>query len=232
MSETREELQVRLGIKFNNPELLAEALRHKSVSPLGKKNKPQPPYERLEFFGDAVIDYVVSKRLFRRSPPLSQGRMTQAFTSLASRMALGELAEEIDLFPHIEFCPGFGDNMSIELRHNVVGDVYEALVGAIHEDQGFETAENFVERTAMAKLDELLAGKNLLDHKNQLSRFLQGRHHKRVYPEYQLIGRKSDGVYVSQVSHDGKNLGQGEGKTQTASELNAAKEALEILKKR
>lgn len=224
-----ERLEKLLGVQFKDPDLLARAFRHSSAVHADRR---EDAYEDFEFYGDKILGYILSRalRAHMSAKERSERRLTQAFGRLSSREALGELGEEMGLFEFLELGSSAKDSLNPERRHALVADVYEALVAAIHEDQGFEAAAAFLERTLLPKIPLVLAEPNLEDSKNRLWRVLQ-RGSSQV-PKYKLLERRHPQVskrYVCAVYHHDQLLGKGEGRTEKLAELEAATNALKAL---
>lgn len=204
------------------------AFRHGSAAPAGKQYES---YEALEFWGDKILGYVLSQALRRHmSHTESSYRFSQAFGMLGSGDTLGEIGEELKLFSFIEFGPEFKGKMTSELRHRALADVYEAVVTAIHDDQGFSSAEQFVHRTLVPRIRAVLAMPDLDNAKNRLCRKLRCPRQCKI--SYRLLARKpahEPESYVCGVFHRDALLAQASGRTQTLAELKAAEAAILVL---
>ena len=171
----------RIGYRFRSPELLQQALRHRSAG--------VPHNERLEFLGDALVNLVVAEALHGRWPKADEGTLTRARASLVRESALAELARRLELGDRLELGPGELKSGG-HRRDSILADAFEALVGAIHLDAGFEACRAVVLPWFEPLLDELPTGKAEKDPKTRLQEWLQGRQLPR--PSYQLVETRGD----------------------------------------
>lgn len=171
----------RIGHRFRDPELLQQALRHRSAG--------VPHNERLEFLGDALVNLVVAEALHARWPKADEGALTRARASLVRESALAALARRLELGPRLQLGPGELKSGG-ERRDSILADALEAVVGAIHLDAGFEACRAVVLPWFEPLLDGLPAGKVDKDPKTRLQEWLQGRQLAR--PEYRLVESRGD----------------------------------------
>lgn len=168
-------LESRLGYRFRNAALLAQALTHRSYG--------SPHNERLEFLGDGVLDCVIAEALYRRFPSLSEGKLTRLRADLVREEALSTLARGLDLGGHLRL--GEGELASVGgARPSILADAMEAVFGAILLDGGYDAARKAVLNVygeALAGLDPARTAK---DPKTRLQEYLQGAH--RPLPEYRV----------------------------------------------
>ncbi|MEI6034785.1 MAG: ribonuclease III [Verrucomicrobiae bacterium] len=218
-------LEVRMGYKFRNGLLLAEALTHPSIS-LERKDYPFDN-QRLEFLGDAVIQIVVTEQLFRMFPDFSEGRLTKLRTRIVSRPALRERALALDLGSHLMM--GRGEESSGgRARSSTLADAFESVVGAIYLDGGFEASRMFL----LQQLEETFAGlasqPEEINPKGILQELLQSITPNA--PEYELLsqtGPEHSKKFVCRVLWNGMELGSGEGLSKKEAQVAAATRALE-----
>ena len=134
-------LEVRLGYKFRNPLLLAEALTHPSLA--YESQKAHFDNQRLEFLGDAVLQLALTEHLFRMFPDFPEGPMTKLRAQLVSRQALAQFASSLELGKYLLL--GKGEEASGgRKRSSTLADAFEALVGAIYLDSGYTSARDLV----------------------------------------------------------------------------------------
>ncbi|WP_374603674.1 ribonuclease III [Arenimonas sp.] len=170
-----------LGHRFRSPELLQQALRHRSAG--------SPHNERLEFLGDALLNLVVAEALYARWPKADEGTLTRARASLVRESSLAELARRLQLGDRLELGPGEMKSGG-HRRDSILADAVEAIIGAIHLDAGFEACRTAVLAWFETSLDELPTGKAEKDPKTRLQEWLQGRQLPR--PNYRLIATTGD----------------------------------------
>jgi ribonuclease-3 len=172
----RDSVAGRSGHPFENPELLRQALTHRSHS--ASHN------ERLEFLGDGVLNCVIAAELFRRFPQLAEGDLSRLRASLVNQQSLFEIAQQIELGAQLRL--GEGELKSGGARRpSMLADALEALIGAVFIDGGFEAARAVVLRLfaqPLSAADPLTVGK---DAKTRLQELLQARHS--ALPQYNVI---------------------------------------------
>ena len=166
----------RFGHRFQNPELLRQALRHRSAGAAHN--------ERMEFLGDALVNLIVAEALHLRWPKADEGALTRARASLVRESALAGIARTLGLGEKIELGPGEMKSGG-HRRDSILADALEALVAAIHLDAGFDTCRQVVLPWFETMLADLPAGKIGKDPKTRLQEWLQARQSAR--PEYVLI---------------------------------------------
>jgi ribonuclease-3 len=218
-------LEERLGYKFRNGLLLAEALTHPSIS-LERKNYPFDN-QRLEFLGDAVIQLVVTEQLYRLYPGFSEGRMTKLRTRLVSRTALKTRAQELDLGRYLMMGRGEEASGGRE-RASTLADAFESVVGAIYLDGGFDASRNFILRAMSDDFESIARDPEEVNPKGALQEILQAI--EPFAPEYEVLeqsGPEHLKRFVSRVIWHGLELGRGEGLSKKQAQVAAASDALE-----
>lgn len=218
-------LEGRIGYKFRNSLLLAEAMTHPSLS-LERKDYSFDN-QRLEFLGDSVIQLVITEHLYRLFPSFSEGSLTKMRTRLVSRPALKEHAVALDLGRYIMM--GKGEEVSGgRKRDSTLADCFEALVGALYLDGGFEAARRFLLTEAEAAFESILEKPVEINPKGHLQETLQAL--RPEAPVYELIhqsGPEHSKSFRCRVVWCEKELGTGEGQSKKEAEVAAAKAALE-----
>ena len=165
-----------LHYRFADPELLARALTHRSAN--GRNN------ERLEFLGDAVLDFVISEALFELRPDASEGDLSRLRASLVKDTSLARIATDIGLGEHLIL--GSGERKSGgHRRRSILADALEAIFGAVYLDAGFDESRALIERVFAERLAELPDAEELRDPKTRLQEWLQAR--KLALPVYDLV---------------------------------------------
>ena len=189
---TRHPLERLLGLSFTDPTLLQEALTHKSAG--------TPNYERLEFLGDAVLELVVTEQIYRLHPTLDEGAMTRMRVALVRRESLAEVAKRLQLGRYLQF--GQGERKSGGMhRASILADSFEALVGAVYLDGGFEVAREVIK--AQFDWDKLqtISADGLKDSKTRLQEWLQAKN--LPLPDYGVVkteGREHDRVFTVRLT--------------------------------
>jgi ribonuclease-3 len=217
-------LEARIGYKFRNSLLLAEALTHSSIS-LERKDYPFDN-QRLEFLGDAVLQVVITEELFHKFPDFTEGQLTKIRTRLVSRAALKVHASTLNLGEHLMMGRGEEASGGRE-RASTLGDSFEALVGGIYLDGGLGAARIFILRVAADDLDAVAAEPEEINPKGKLQELLQAL--APSAPAYELLeesGPEHLKQFRCRVCWEGLNLGEGEGRSKKEAEVAAADAAL------
>jgi ribonuclease-3 len=227
MSESAE-IQARLGYSFRDEGLLRLALTHPSVA--HETGTPSPHNQRLEFLGDAVLQLVLTRELYEKFPAFDEGPLTKARAKLVNRRTLAEHARILGLGAHLILSRGEEINGGRE-RASTLADAFEALLGAIFLDGGFEAAREFILREFGAAFGKLNVLPIIENPKGELQELLQARSPEA--PEYHVVsatGPDHDRLFECTVQHGGVELARGSGKSKKAAESDAAVAALKKLK--
>jgi len=221
-------MQQILGVYFNNPSLLEQALVHSSYI---NENLDLAPTsnERLEFLGDAVLGLVVAEKLYQDLPDSTEGEMTKLRAALVRRDALARAARAIRLGDYLYL--GKGEEASGGRRKPVnLAGALEAVIAAIFLDQGSATAKNFILRLFNKELQKVVSQGAGVDYKSQLQELIQAR--EQQTPAYYVIEAKGpdhDRRFTVEVRAGDTVLGRGSGKSKKEAETEAARSALERL---
>lgn len=219
-------IEKKIGYEFKDKELLERAFTHASASSLATKN-----YQSLEFLGDSILDFVVAKRLMEINPDAHEGTLTKNRAAIVSKEPLADEIDRLDLAKFL--IVGKGESLeSITAQAKVKSDIFESIIGAIYLDgKSIANCEKFV----LAKLADYFSGNNkhvnTHDFKTELNEFAS-RHELAV--EYALVstsGKPHEPIFDMVVKINGLDAGKGEGKSKKEAEQNAAREALEHIKK-
>jgi ribonuclease III len=222
------ELQQRLGYRFREENLLRLALTHPSVA--HESGVASEHNQRLEFLGDAVLQLVLTQKLYETFPAFNEGTLTKARAKLVNRRTLAEHARALDLGAHLILSRGEEKSGGRE-RASALADTFESLLGAIHLDGGFQVAREFILREFDADFGTLAGSSGIENPKGELQELLQSRSPNA--PEYETvsaIGPDHDRNFECAVLHDGVELARGRGKSKKAAESNAALAALKKLR--
>lgn len=165
-----------LNYQFSDSDLLAQALTHKSAS---RDNN-----ERLEFLGDAVLDLVISQKLFADLPAVSEYGMTRHRSELVRKESLAELAADAGLARHITVSCG-ESRSGLRNRDSVLANCLEAILGAVFLDGGYPAAYRVISKIYADRLANLPAEEALKDAKTRLQEYLQAR--QKPLPEYAIV---------------------------------------------
>ena len=219
-------LEERIGYKFRNSLLLAEALTHPSLG--HEAQRYHFDYQRLEFLGDAVLQLVITEYLFRHFRGEAEGQLTKLRSRLVSREALRMHGATLDLGRYIMM--GRGEEASGGRdRTSTLADAFEALIGALYLDGGLDVARNFILTQTRADLEDLAEKPVDINPKGELQELLQSiSAHSPVYELISHSGPEHEKTFVSQVVWEEIILGQGTGRSKKQAETAAALEALKL----
>ena len=213
------------GHHFDNKDLITSAITH----PSAVEGQPvSASYERLEFLGDSILGAMVATDLFEKFPAMDEGKLTRMKISLVSGKTLSVVAGDLGIGELIIFGESEKGTGSRGM-HSALENVYEAVVGALYLDAGFEKTHAFVQRTLAPYVSPKLAERPISP-KSLLQEVTQ--RDMRCAPEYKLEGEEGPAhkpTFVSVVLVDGKRQGRGEGPSKKESESAAALDALERL---
>ncbi len=217
-------LEKKIGYRFKNPSLLQEALTHSSITLDQGKNSFDN--ERLEFLGDAVLQLVITAHLFELFPNFKEGRLTKIRTRLVSRTALKNYAVDLQIGKYLMMGRGEEASGGRE-RSSILGNSFEALIGAIYLDGGLDASGNFILKQAQEYLQHVLMEPEEINPKGRLQELLQSLSAER--PIYELLEERGAAhlkQFRCRVSSNGTTLGIGEGNSKKKAEVAAATQAL------
>jgi ribonuclease-3 len=220
-----QEFQTRIRITFNDPALLEQALTHSSY--VNETNEPTPGLDdnqRLEFLGDAILDFMVGEWLYRRYPDAREGELTSLRAQLVRTESLAAQAAEIDLGANLRMGKGEAASGGARRLANLCA-AFEALVGAIYLDQGYQVTADWVGAMLSAQDQEIDRMRQAKDAKSRLQEYTQGE--LRVTPCYRIVreeGPDHAKVFTAQVVVNEDVWGQGCGNSKQAAEQAAAAE--------
>jgi ribonuclease-3 len=219
---------LRVGHSFTRPELLAEALIHRSALDRQADLKAIFPHgnERLEFLGDRVLSLAMAELLLRRFPHEREGDLARRYAALVSATTLAEIAGEIGLGTHIRL--GDSETQATAIRPTILADTLEAVLGAVFLDAGFAAAAACIEQLWGERLSATLAAPR--DAKTTLQEWAQAR--RLPLPDYREVGREGPAhapVFVVDVSIKGHEPTRGRAGSKREAERLAAAALLEQL---
>lgn len=213
--------------KFNitpkNRELFEMAFTHSSFNSDAKTTHHD--YERLEFIGDSVLGFVVASLIYKYHPEMKEGEMTRTRSSLVQSNSLSKYAINLGYNEYIRA----GHSLSLEeasKNHNILEDVFEAVIGALYLDQGIEFCIKFI--TKIFK-DDVINFKidDFKDYKSLLQEAMQAEYRESVtYRVIREMGPPHDKTFEVEVLFNNCILGKGSGKSKKEAEQNAASDAL------
>ena len=231
MSIDVNDLQEAIGTQFSNETLLRQALVHRSFL----NENPDfelPSNERLEFLGDALLDFVVGEYLFEQHPEMNEGKLTSLRAALIKASTLARFARSMDLGQYVYLSHG-EDERGGRGRVGLLSDTFEALVAAIYLDAGLEGTRDFVIALVEPEADRIVENGLERDHKSRLQEWTQQE--EGTTPVYRTVmeqGPDHAKEFTVQVLVSGEVYGRGRGRSKQTAEQKAAKEALEEIERR
>jgi len=220
MKINTEKLENKIKIKFKDKKLLEQSLTHKSFDYL--KNN-----EKLEFLGDRILGFVLSKRILELYPNESLGDLDKRFSYLVNRIACANIAKKIDLDKYIFLGKTYKKKTEIESK--ILADSCEALIGAIFLDSGFKIVERFIFKNWANEIKKTVVTK--IDNKTKLQEYSLKKF--KTLPLYNLVkatGPKHNPEYKIGVKIKNSKIHYGKGSSKKEAEQNAAENLLNHLK--
>lgn len=220
----------KIGVKFTEKRLLKEALTHRSY--LNENPSwPVPHNERLEYFGDAVLELAVSEFLFHNYPDAPEGRLTSFRAALVNYQMLGQIAREIGLENYLFLSRGEAKDTG-KAREVILANALEALIGAVYLDRSYRSAKKFIAKYVLSHLQEVLEYGLYQDTKSHLQEIIQEKF--KITPSYQVLeehGPDHQKKFLVGVFCGDDLIAKGTGSSKQEAECKAAEAALEKLKK-
>jgi ribonuclease-3 len=213
---------------FLDKELMAQALTHKSW--VNEHPGERESNERLEFLGDAILEFVISKELYRRFPDKEEGYLTALRANLVNTQNLASLAIKLEVGSSLFLSKGEEDGGGRD-NTSLLADTVEAIIGALFWDSGLEATEEFIRLNLVSEIPEKV-GKPLKDPKSRLQEYIQAE--GLPTPRYKVTeesGPDHKKRFILEVSVEDKTLAKGEGKSKSEAEQKAAEAALELVKR-
>lgn len=214
-----------IGQQFNNKELLKQAFIHRSYLNENKTLKLEHN-ERLEFLGDAVLELVITDYLYKKYPEKAEGELTAYRSSLVNSNTLSEVAEKLGVNAFLLLSKGEAKDTG-RARQYILANTFEAIVGAIYLDQGYDASAKFIESQLFGLIDEIVENKKFIDSKSHFQEAAQER--TGVTPSYKLIkevGPDHNKIFTVGVYLRDELIMTGEGKSKQEAEQAAAAKAL------
>lgn len=221
-------LQSKLNYQFKDTSILETALTHKSFA---NENQNIQSNERLEFLGDAVLELVVTKFLFEKFPDRQEGHLTSLRSALVRGKNIAKVLENLQVLEYIKL--SFGEQRSNGSQKSYIqANVYEAIVGSIYMDGGYEKASQFIFETVIPTLDGILEEQAHIDSKSHLQEIAQERFN--LTPTYHLqkeSGPDHNKQFEMGVFFFDQLIATGKGSSKQKAEIEAAYNALQKIQK-
>ncbi|GJH41931.1 ribonuclease 3 [Pasteurella canis] len=181
MNQNLERLQKKIGYQFNQITWLKQALTHRSAAV--KHN------ERLEFLGDAILNFIIAEALYHQFPKCNEGELSRMRATLVREPTLASLARQFELGDYMALGPGELKSGGFR-RESILADCVEAIIGAISLDSSLEITSEIVQNWYKELLNQIKPGDNQKDPKTRLQEYLQGKH--LPLPTYNVIDIKGE----------------------------------------
>ncbi|GBD34023.1 Ribonuclease 3 [bacterium HR34] len=227
IEEFAEKIEKTIGEKFENKNLLVEAFVHRSFIN-ENKDFPISSNERLEFLGDAILEFVVTEFLFSKFPDKKEGELTSLRAALVNTESLYNTAEKLGFGKLILLSKGERERQSEKAKKSIMADTFEAFLGALYLEKGPDKVKDFTKRNLLVKIDDIIEKKLYKDPKSLLQELVQERFS--ITPSYKILeewGPDHDKHFVAGVYINDRLISKGEGTSKQEAELEAARKALE-----
>ncbi|MGI6278521.1 MAG: ribonuclease III [Patescibacteria group bacterium] len=224
-----QKIEKTIGVVFNNKDILKRAFTHRSYL----NEKPEEKLssnERLEFLGDAILEFWVSRVIFNQFPDYPEGLLTNFRSQVVYTLSLAKIAQKLSLGQFLLLSVGEGKEGGRK-NQGLLADTFEALIGAIFQDQGLKKTEKFLEKNVLPRIKTVAKKKTLKDYKSRLQEFVQEKY--QVTPEYRLLksqGPDHNRIFSVGVFVANKKITQGQGLSKQKAQQQAAQKALKKLK--
>lgn len=221
------DFEKKIGIKFENKELLKNAFIHRSYINENIKSGLEDN-ERLEFLGDAVLELSVTDFLFKKYKNKSEGELTAHRAALVNAVTLSEIALELGLNDYMMLSKGEAKDTG-RARQSILADAFEAIIGAIYLEHGYHHADNFIKAYLLSKTDSVVKRGLLKDSKSKVQEKSQELYGET--PKYNVIketGPDHDKKFVVGIFFGSEKVAEGEGKSKQEAEQAAAQKAITI----
>lgn len=221
-----QDLEQTLGVTFANKDTLQQALVHRSYL------NEHPDFrlghnERLEFLGDAVLELVVTEHLYLNYEN-PEGELTNWRAALVNAEMLAELCGKLDVEPYLHLSRGESKDTKSKARKYILANAYEAIIGAIYLDQGWEASKKFIEERVLSQLERILKHRLYIDPKSRFQEAAQ--EHVGVTPVYKVIsetGPDHAKEFVVGVFLAKEQIATGAGTSKQEAQVAAAQAAIE-----
>ncbi|MBP7831901.1 MAG: ribonuclease III [Candidatus Pacebacteria bacterium] len=215
-----------IGVQFKDRGLLTQAFIHRSYIN-ENPNTGLFHNERFEFLGDAVLELAITKFLFDKYPNVTEGELTSYRSSLVNAVIISEVASELGMNNYLLLSKGEQKDNG-KARQYILANTYEAVVGAIYLDQGYEVAAQFILKTLAGRIDEIVKKKLWRDAKSYIQEMAQ--EHYSLTPVYKVMketGPDHDKQFTVGIFFGSEHIASGKGKSKQEAETSAAEGALE-----
>lgn len=224
------EIIKKIGIEFKNKSLLKMAFTHRSYLN-ENRGKGLENNERLEFLGDAVLELIISTYLYEKHPQKTEGDLTSIRAAIVRTESLAEETRRIGLGQYLKMSKGEEDSGGKDKEY-LLANLYEATLGAIYLEHGYEVCKDFVSRTLLLKIDKIISQKLFIDPKTKIQEIMQSKF--KLTPTYEILkedGPDHDKVFTVGLYKGTEILSEGNGQSKQKAEEDAAKNAIDKIEK-
>ncbi len=215
------------NIIFNDKKLLEQAFIHRSY--INENNGLKLSHnERLEFLGDAVLELIVTDYLYNKYPDQDEGSLTAYRSALVNAVIIGEIALALGMNEYLLLSKGEAKDIG-KARGYILANTYEAYVGAVYLDRGYEVAKDFITKTILIKIETIIAKKLWRDSKSLVQE--KSQEFLNVTPSYKVLnetGPDHDKHFTIGIFFGSDLIAEGKGKSKQEAEQAAAHKALEV----
>lgn len=222
---TLDEFKKQNKVTFKNDALLEQAFIHRSFINENPRSGLEHN-ERLEFLGDAVLELVVTEYLYSAYPHHSEGDLTAYRSALVNAVTLGQVAEHLGFNTMMRLSKGEAKDVS-RARSSILADAFEAFVGALYLDQGYDAAKQFISRTVLVRTEDIIKQGLHKDAKSYVQE--KAQEERSVTPSYKVLGEEGpdhDKRFRIGIYFGDELIAEGEGKSKQEAETAAARSAL------
>ena len=218
-----------IGVSFSDKSIITQAFTHRSYIN-ENPNTGLSHNERLEFLGDAVLELVITDYLYKKYPDRAEGELTSYRSALVNAVIISEIASVLGMNDYLLLSRGEAKDMG-KARTYILANTYEAVVGAIYLDQGYDSAKDFILKSLAIRTEEIVKNKLWKDPKSFVQEKAQEVYN--VTPSYKVIsesGPDHDKHFKIGIYFGEDLIAEGKGKSKQEAEQVAAKHALEVKK--
>ncbi len=219
--------ETRIGVTFQDKTLLQTAFTHRSYVNENRATVKEHN-ERLEFLGDAVLELVITDFLYKKYPERPEGELTAFRAALVNTQSISEAASELGMNDYLLLSRGEAKDTG-RARQYILANTFEALIGALYLDQGYDAAHAFIRSTLFDKIETIVAERLWQDAKSYFQEKAQETYS--ATPSYELVdevGPDHDKKFVAAALINDERIATGEGRSKQEAEQEAARKALEV----
>jgi len=215
----------KIGVSFNDKDILKRAFTHRSY--INENKSPKFSHnERLEFLGDAVLELASTEFLFKNFPDKQEGELTSLRAALVNTVSISKVASDLEINDYLLLSKGEAKDTG-KARQVILADTFEALIGAIYLDKGYETAKKFIETNVLVKAEEIARDKIWQDPKSLLQERAQEEYG--MTPTYETLkesGPDHNKIFIVGLFVGKEKIAEGRGRSKQEAQEDAARGAL------